>query len=304
MRVLVAGAAGFLGRSIVRAFARRGHAVVGLVRTPEQAPLLRADGGTPAVGDLLAPATLAAPLQGADVAIHVAQASGGSETNLREVRVQGAENLVAAAHAAGVRRLIVGSGYWVYADSEEPITEESAIAPRSISRVNFECEEVARRAAREGRIAISILRPGMVYGPGSWFREMVSEIRDGSYRYIAPGTNYLSPVHLSDAGEAFRVVAERWRNDETYLAVDDAPVPTREFAGFVADRLGTQVRGIPFETAAAEWGEDLARLNSASRRASNRKLRGIGWTPRYPEYRAGVPEVLGQLDPDRPPAGA
>jgi nucleoside-diphosphate-sugar epimerase len=295
VRVLVAGAAGFLGRSIVRAFAGGGHEVVGLVRASGQAATVRADGGEPAVGDLLAPRSLAAPLHGVDLAIHVAQPSEGSLARLREVRVQGAEHLVTAARAARVPRLLIGSGYWVYRDSAEPITEESPIAPLSLSQVNFDCEEVGRRAMRDGSLEVSVLRPGMVYGPGSWFREMVTGIRDGSYRFIEPGSNYLSPVHLADAGEAFRAVAERWKGGETYLVVDDAPAPTREFAEFVAGRLGTRVRGMPFAQASAEWGEELARLNAASRRASNRKLRGLGWRPRFPEYRAGVPGVLSEL---------
>lgn len=296
MRVVVIGAAGFLGRAILRSFSSRGHETLGLVHTPDKARIVRSEGGHPVVADLLDPSTLVAPLRGADLAIHVAQPSEGSLDRMREVRVRGAQNLVAAARTTGVTRLLLGSGYWVYRDSPEVISEESPLAPISISRVNFDCEQVGRTAADRGDLEMMVVRPGMVYGPGSWFREMVSEIRDGRYRYIEPGANSLSPVHLADCGEAFRTIAEHWRNGETYLVVDDQPVSTRTFAEFVAQQLGAPVvRTLSFARAAEEWGEDLARLNAASRPASNRKLRALGWEPRYASYRAGIPRVLEEL---------
>lgn len=289
----MAGAAGFIGRSVVQACSKAGHEVRGLVRSPDQLDRVADDGGKPLLGDLLDPQSLDAPVSGCDAVIHLAQPSDGNLEQMRAVRVDGGRNLAAAARRAGVSRLLVGSGYWVYGTNPEVLTETSPIAPMSLSKVNFETEEVVRATMGGGALAPVVARPGMVYGDGSWFGSMVREMRAGSYAFVGDGANYLSPVHRQDAGEAFRVICENWHPAETYLVVDDAPVTTREFATFVSDHLKiAPAQSISLEKASEEWGGEIALLSSASRRASNAKLRSLGWTPRYRSFRDGVPAVL------------
>ncbi|MCI4340141.1 MAG: NAD-dependent epimerase/dehydratase family protein, partial [Thermoplasmata archaeon] len=296
MRVLVAGAAGFLGREVVRSLAAAGHATVGLVRRPDQLELIRHLGGSPVLGDVVSGTGLASAVAGCDLIVHLAQSGEGELNERRDVRVEGCRRLLEAGRVAKVRRFVVGSGYWVYRTNADTITEESPLDPRSISRINFEAETAARGAAARGEVETVIVRPGMVYGDGSWFRQMVHELRDGSYRYVGDGENFLSPVHLEDAGTAFRTIAERGRTGETYLVADDRPLRTREFASYLAAELrAPPPRGMPPEEAARAWGEDLAVLESASRAVSNTKLRGLGWRPRYPTFRDGVPGVLSTM---------
>jgi len=293
MRIFVAGASGFVGRSVVRACSGAGHDVLGLVRSQDRFAAVRADGGTPVLGDLLDPNGLRPLVRDSDAVIHLAQASDGTLAERRRVRVQGGRNLLAAAEAACVGRCVIGSGYWVYRDNAGRVTETSPLAPMSISKVNFETERLVGSRRFRDRMEFVILRPGMIYGPGSWFAEMVAGLRSGTYAYVGDGSNYLSPVHEEDAGEAFRVAVEAAKPGEEYLVVDDAPVTTRRFCDFVAARLGVPpARGIGFGQACREWGREIAMLNRASRRASNRKLKTLGWTPRYRSFRDGVPRVL------------
>ncbi len=295
MRVLVSGAGGFLGIATVTALAAAGHEVRGLVRQSGQFAAVRGAGGEPVLGDLLAPRTLEKHVAGCAAVIHLAQTSG-TMTARRRVRVEGGRNLLRAAVAAGVRRGVIGSGYWVYRDNRGTVSEDSPLEPLSISKVNYETEALVRTRRSLGSIESVILRPGMVYGPGSWFSEMVDGLRDGSYEYIADGSNYLSPVHLADAGAAFRCALEAGAPGEVYLVADNAPATTREFADFVARRLRLPLpRSLPYARAKREWGADIAKLNRASRRVSNRKLRSLGWKPRYGTFRRGVPVVLEEM---------
>jgi nucleoside-diphosphate-sugar epimerase len=297
-RVAVVGATGFLGRPIVRAFVRAGHPVTGLVRSAAGARVVERDGATPVLGDLLRPETVAPAVRGAAIVVHVAQSDAPSMAERRAVRVEGTRNLMAAMRAEGTEHLVLGSGYWVYASREGSIVEESPVAPRSISQVNFEAEEVVRAGAAHGTLRWQIVRPGMVYGPGSWFAEMAAELASGAYRYIEPGDNFLSPIHYEDLGAAFVRIAKHGAHGATYLAVDDEPVRTRDFAAYVASQLGAPPpRAISAAAAECEWGEDLAALNAASRGASNARLRALGWAPRFPTYREGVPDVLGGPGP-------
>src|ERR1700674_1857102 len=134
MRVAVIGASGFLGRPVTRAFVRAGHQVRGVVRSPQRTPMVLEDGGQPIVGDILDVASLRPAIEGCDRVVHLASAPGGLDLDeMRRVRVGGSANLVTVAKACGVSRVIIGSGYWVYADARGTIDETSPLNPLSIS---------------------------------------------------------------------------------------------------------------------------------------------------------------------------
>jgi nucleoside-diphosphate-sugar epimerase len=267
-----------------------------MVRSSRQFPPVSQAGGIPVLGDVLDRGSLRQPVAGCDVVIHLAQPSQGSIEDMRETRVDGGRNLAAAIVECGTPRFVIGSGYWVYRTNPGILEESSPLSPLSISKVNFETEELAQARAARGDFETVVVRPGMVYGKGSWFMDMVKEIRAGSYVYIDDGSNYLSPVHWEDVGGAYRTICENWHPGETYLVVDDMPVTTKEFAEYVSDFLHAPApRSIRFEEASRRWGTDLAVLNVASRRASNAKIRSIGWNPRYKTFREGVTPFIEQI---------
>ncbi len=293
MRVFVTGAAGYLGLSVVRACARRGHTVLGLARNGAQAERIRREGGAPVLGDVLTASSYRDVAVTADAVVHLAQPSEGDLSLMRSVRVEGGRTLAETVRDRPRVRFVVGSGYWVYASHPGIVDEESPLEPRSISQINFDTERAVAETLQSAGAAPIVVRPGMVYGRGSWFQSMVTELQKGEYRYVGDGSNYLSPVHLDDAGEAFADICERAPVGTTYLVVDDLPARTSEFAAFVADRLATEPpRSISFDAAAEAWGKDLALLNVASRRATNARLRRLGWVARWKSYRDGVPAVL------------
>ena len=293
MRILVAGATGVLGAPTVRALVGAGHEVVGLARSPEKAKLVETFGGRGAIGDVLKPATLGPAARGAEAVIHLASSSEAFEA----VRVTGCRNLVAAAQASGVHRFVVGSGYWIFGHHEGTITEASSIDASGIGRTNLAAEHEALKASRPGAFEVVVGRPGMVYGPGAWFARAVAGLRDGTYRVVGDGRNRWSPVHPADVGEAYRTLVERGIAGQAYLIVDDAPVPVRELMDNLADLLGApppKVMALP--EAEAAMGREVARALAANQTASNAKLKGLGWRPRYPTYREGLPTVLRAMD--------
>ncbi len=295
MRVLVAGASGFLGRAAVRALAAARHEVVGLVRSPERAGLVEAAGGKAVTADVLDLPALVRVSNGADAVIHLA--SGSTSKESVHVRIGGCRNLLTAAKTAGVKRILVGSGYWVHGHREGTITELTPFSRGVPTWYNGEAERVALDAHRAGLLEAVVLRPGMVYGPGSWFAAMVRGIRDRTWRHVGDGWNRWSPVHWADAGEAFRVVLELGEPGQAYLVCDDEPVPVREFAAFVAARIEVPTpRGMSRFVAALTQGPALARAHAANQAASNARIKALGWAPRFARYRAGVSEVLREMD--------
>ncbi|MCI4365422.1 MAG: NAD-dependent epimerase/dehydratase family protein [Thermoplasmata archaeon] len=296
-RVLVAGASGFLGRAVVRALSAANYEVRGLVRDSAKADRVREAGAIPVRGDVLDLPSLKDAAAGCSALVHLAANPSGGEAPA-VVRVVGAENLVQAARSERVPRLLIGSGYWVYADQPGSITEESPTDPRGESRVNFDTEQVGLAANAAGELDILILRPAMVYGNGSWFRGMAESIRSGGYSVIGDGANRWSLVELSDAAAAFRTVLEAGRAGAIYNVADGHPAPLREFVDFVAAQIGaTPPMTIDPSAAEAEYGEDIAHHLAATRAVGPQQLLGLGWVPRFPTYREGIPGVLRDMFP-------
>lgn len=298
MKVFISGAAGFLGLGVVGSLSRAGHEVVGLVHTPSKAPRVEAAGGTPVVGDILNASAVAQAAAGCEALVHLAHtrdhgAPALGQSMAAKVRVDGAYNLVAVARAVKAKRLIIGSGYWEFGHHEGTITEATPLNPIGSSLFNYQAERAGLDANQPGKLDVVIARPGMVYGDGGWFREMVEGIRGRTYIAPGPGANHWSPVHLDDVGAAFLTLLDKGQPGQSYLMVDDDPLPLKEFAGVIAGALG--VAPPPHDTleeAKARLGEARATLMTANLHASNAKLKGLGWAPEWKSSREGVPPVV------------
>ncbi|HTT25375.1 MAG TPA: NAD-dependent epimerase/dehydratase family protein [Thermoplasmata archaeon] len=295
----MAGASGFLGTSVVRAFAGAGYGVRGLVRDEAKRGIVESAGGTAVVGNVLEPGSLERALPGVTGIIHLAANPAAGE-DPRRVRVEGIHNLMAAARKGKVRRVVIGSGYWVYRGQEQPLNEESPLDPQGESRINFETERTGLERGVPAGPEVLVARPGMVYGNGSWFRGMAEQILSREYRVVGDGANRWSFVERWDAGTAFRTIFERGSPRHIYNVVDGHPGAVRGFADFVADQLRVlRPPIVPIPVAARTMGEVVARHLAADRPTSNQRLTALGWHPRFPEYRAGVPGLLEEMFPHR-----
>jgi 2-alkyl-3-oxoalkanoate reductase len=293
--ILVTGSTGFLGRAVVRAFARAGYEVRGLARDLSKAETVRADGGVPRLGDMLDPRSLQSAAEGCSGIVHLA-ANPPAEGDAERVRVGGARHLLEISRRLGVSRLVIGSGYWVYGSQTELITEATPVDPRGESRINYDTERVGLEAQGTGRPEVVVGRPGMVYGPGSWFRELADSIRAGTYRVGGDGSNRWSFVDREDTGTAYVKLFEAGTAGEVYNIVDGRPATLREFVDFVADRLGAaHPPSVTWDEAVGRWGSVVAHHLTADRPTSNRKLAGLGWTPRWPDYRDEVSRLCREM---------
>ncbi|MGY1619122.1 NAD(P)H-binding protein [Geodermatophilus sp. SYSU D00691] len=116
MRVVVAGAHGQVARRLGRLLSVRGDTVVGIVRNPDHAADLEADGVQPAVLDLerASPDDVAEVLRGADAVVFAAGAGPGSGAARKHTVDHGAAVLLAdAAERAGVRPYLLVSSMGV-----------------------------------------------------------------------------------------------------------------------------------------------------------------------------------------------
>lgn len=165
-RVVVTGAAGMLGSYLVRRLLSDGHAVTGVdLRASAVPPHPRL---THHEGDVRDPSALARAVAGADAVVHCAAALPSYPAQLiRSVIVDGTSAVLAAAHRAGVPRVVHISSTAVYGlPSVVPTPEDHPRAPVDVyTRAKAEAEEVAEKYRAEG-VCVPVLRPKTFLGPG------------------------------------------------------------------------------------------------------------------------------------------
>ena len=188
--VTVFGGSGFVGRHIVRAFARRGWRVRAAVRRPDLAGFLQPIGNVGQVSAVQAnlryPASLAAAVEGADIVINAAGVKTQSGRQSYEaVHVFGSEEAARAARAAGAGAYIQISG--IGADVNSP---NRYIASKGRA-------EDAVRAAFPGAV---ILQPSVVFGPEDDFLNRFADL--SRFFPVLPmfggGGVRLQPVYVGD----------------------------------------------------------------------------------------------------------
>jgi 2-alkyl-3-oxoalkanoate reductase len=308
--VFVAGASGVIGRPLVRDLVAAGHHVTGMTRSEARADAIRAAGAAVAICDALDAAALREAVERArpEVVVHELTAlpkrldprQRGVYEATNRIRREGTANLVAAAQAAGARRLVAQSiafilepsGGWVK-DEDAPTTAPTGRGFGTAVAAVLDLErQVLGAAGLEGLV----LRYGFFYGPGSsyerdgFYGELVRRRR---FPIVGAGTGTFSFVHIDDAAAATVAAVERGTSG-TYNVVDDESAPLREWLPVYAAALGAKPPfRVPVWLARLLGAGPIARMAVELRGASNAKAkRELGWTPRYPSWREGFREAL------------
>ena len=175
MKIFLAGAGGAIGRRLTPLLVGNGHEVAGTTRSADKADAIAKLGATPVVVDVFDAAALSAAVAAArpQAIIHqltdLAFAPGtpqyeeGLKRNAR-LRIEGTANLVAAAKAAGVTKMIAQSIAWIYAPGEGARVESDPLVSGTPTSQAVAALEDAVLSLPEG----IVLRYGFFYGPGTW----------------------------------------------------------------------------------------------------------------------------------------
>ncbi len=308
MKVFVAGASGAIGKPLVRQLIAAGHGVTGMTRREERAEEIRATGAEAVVCDVfdaeaLREAVVAAAPEAVVHALTALPAEFKPRADLgptNRVRVEGTRNLVAAAQAAGARRLVAESVAFLYApegswvkDEEAPLFEG---APGAFGDAVTALEELERQVSDAEGIEGLVLRYGILYGPGTYYAADGSQARDVRKRrspLVGAATGSFSFLHVDDAAGA-TIAALKRGAPGTYNVVDDEPAPMAEWLPVYAEALGAKPpRRVPVWLARLVAGPAAAGMAIHLRGASNAKAkRELSWQPAHPSWRQGFRNTL------------
>ncbi len=227
MKALVTGASGFVGSHVARALVGRGYRVRALVRVDSDLRNLAGLAVELAYGDLRDPRSLGRALAGCDCLFHVAAAYTLWTPDPRaiyEANVQGTANVLAAARAMGIGRV-------VYTSTESTVgiardralgTEAAFADPRHLAghykRSKFQAEQLALRLSREG-LPLVVVNPTTPVGPGDLKptptgQIVVDYLNRQMPAYVDTGLNLVS---VEDVAVGHVLALERGRPGERYI---------------------------------------------------------------------------------------
>jgi nucleoside-diphosphate-sugar epimerase len=277
-----------------------------MTRSEAKQPWLYEQGAVPVVADALDPDQVADAVAKAqpDVIVHELTAipdtldlrhfdRSFAQTN--RLRTRGTDNLLSAAHAAGVRKFVAQSFFAAYARTGGPVkTEKDPLDPNPVKQMRGVAaairhveESVLGAAWTEG----VVLRYGGFYGPGTSIApgaEQVELVRKGRFPVVGDGGGVWSFIHVADAADATVAAVERGRRG-IYNITDDEPARVSEWLPALATEVGAkQPRRVPRFVGRLAAGEVGVVMMTELRGASNAKAkRELGWQPAHPTWRRG-----------------
>jgi nucleoside-diphosphate-sugar epimerase len=250
MQVLVTGGTGFTGSHVVRRYLSRGHRV----RVLDNArgiffDELRTLGAEIQLGSVAERDAVRNAVRGCELVLHVAAAFRDinvSRSVYRSVNVEGTRIVGEEALAAGVRRVVYCSTEGVHGHVVHPPgTEDSPIAPEDYYQQTKWEGEVAIRELIPRGLALSILRPTGIYGPGdpARFLLLFRMVQRGRFFIVGDGSACYHPLYIDNLCDAFELAAEKAEAvGETFLVADDRFYSWNDLIPMVADALGVPVR--------------------------------------------------------------
>ncbi len=259
---LVTGATGHIGNVLVRQLLERGQRLRALVR-PGKIPVALEGLDVEIVpGDVLDADSLARAMQGVDVVYHLAariSLASGPDPETERVNLEGTRNVLAAAGATGVRRLVYASTVYALRVPEAGVVDESlpfdpAHARGAYDRSKAAASLAVQNAAAAGLEAV-IVCPTAVAGPYDF---QVSEAGRGILYNMRPGVKFTVDgaydfVDVRDAAHGLVLAAEKGRRGETYI-LGGGRLTVREVAECIWEEAGGWHAGFWLP----DWVADLA----------------------------------------------
>lgn len=249
----VTGGTGFVGLNLIKALKEQGWDVTALHRESSDLKYLNRFSPRLAVGSITDPPSLARAIpEGVDTIFHVAgNTAMWRKDDAEQTRdnVEGTLNVVEAAIAKRVRRLIVTSSISaygpVYGELDEKKESRAANARVNYQRTKWQAQQIALAAVSRG-LQVVVMQPGAIIGPydiGTWSRVFLM-VRDGKLPGVPPSG--LTFTHVREVVRAHIAAADRGENGGCYLLGGEnrsmldlvqevarllgKPVPTREIS--------------------------------------------------------------------------
>lgn len=299
-QILVTGASGFVGTSLISRLVTDGWLVRGALRSND---LL--DGHLPAgdrvgVGEIGPETSWDKALAGVDFVVHLAarvhvmhESAADPMVAFRKVNVAGTLNLARQAALSGVRRFVFISSIKVNGEETvpgRPFMEKDQPAPQSAYAISkWEAEEGLLKLSAETGMDVVIIRPPLVYGPAvkANFLSMMCWVARGVPFPVALVKNQRSLVALDNLVDFISLCIEHpAAANEIFLVSDGEDFSTPELLRRLSCVLGERARILPVPLSFLHLGATLvgrhdlfSRLCGSLQIDIGKARKLLGWNP-------------------------
>src|SRR6266849_6199348 len=249
MTVLVTGATGFLGSALVTELVRQKQAVRILARDEQKARAQCGDAVTIIRGEITDVEQVARAVDGVSIVYHLVGKlyHPSIPAKLYQLtHVEGTRILLnACTGQSQLQRIVHCSTTGVHGvTGKTPVAEDAPFAPTNpYEATKLEGELLALKTYREQGLSVTVVRPGLVYGPGDLhLLGFFASIKKGLFRVIDGGKALLHPIYIDDMTSAFLLCAERPKAiGQSYNIAGEHPVTIRELSTSIAHSLDREL---------------------------------------------------------------
>jgi nucleoside-diphosphate-sugar epimerase len=283
MKVLVTGATGFIGRRAALRLVSQGRSVRLLCRYEKRLdPLLRNNQLVEVVrGDVTNPDIVQQACEGVSAVVHLAAAKDGMPSDeFDRTTIGGTRTLLEAATRARVPRLVYVSSMSVYDYAALPknavVDEDAPLESRPELRGDYArgkraAEALVTEHAQRGALSISIVRPGIAYGPNNRSAlaavNTVRRVGGGIHVLVGGGKRQVPLVFVENLVDALILLLDcESCGGRIYNVIDSNPPSERAYLETVQRVTGSKMTVVP-----VPW---WAMLPPAYAAQMLRKLRG------------------------------
>jgi 2-alkyl-3-oxoalkanoate reductase len=292
MRICVTGGTGFIGGALVRRLLAQGLAVRVLARPSARADELQANGVEVIRGDLNDRNAVLRAVEGAAVVYHTAAKvrGPGSRKQFHETNVLGTQIVFEACLERGVAHVVYLSSVAVYGFAEPgmAITEATESDLLSSQRNKYaqskiEADQYASAIGQKAQLMVTILRPGIVFGPREPLPIALLGFRMGDRNVVFGAREQRFPLtYVENLVDAIELLGKRAAGGlKSYIVVDDEALTLGTYHQALTQIAKTQTFFLP------GWPVRMAAMG----------LGALDWLPRLgPETRGWRREVRRALE--------
>lgn len=256
MRVCVTGGTGFIGGVLVRRLQAQGVPVRVLARPSPRADQLEARGVEVIRGDLKDRSAVMRAIEGAPVVYHLAAKvrGAGSRKEFTETNVLGTQNVLEACVAKGVPHVVYLSSVAVYGPVQPGIAITEATECDSVSsernkyaQSKIEADQFAAAMGRKNTLRVTILRPGVVCGPGEPLPVALLGFRVRRLNIVFGRREQCFPLtYVENLVDAIELVGRRTSGGlKSYIIVDDDELTLGAYHKALTEVAGTRTLFFP-----------------------------------------------------------
>jgi len=193
-------------------------------------------------GDIRDPLIIQRSVEGRALVFHLAavfRRAGVPDSLYREVHVDATRHLIEASGSAGVRRVVHCSTVGVHGDvsSKGPADEDAPMAPGDVyQQTKLEGEAAARETAARTGVALTVVRPGPIYGPADRrLLKLIGGVARRRFLLLGSGNPHFQMVYVDDLVEGLRLAAETPEAaGRTYILTGEEAPTLRELVEQIA----------------------------------------------------------------------